>query len=69
MKTNKIKRTLNRLHKRIYRTNKDHNLSTLYILITVIALIYVFPIIVNTVVTLTMLVVITIIDPRNKTTC
>ena len=59
MKTNKIKRTLNRLHKRIYRTNKDHNLSTLYILITVIALIYVFPIIVNTVVTLTMLVVIT----------
>jgi hypothetical protein len=51
--------TLNRLHKRIYRTNKDHNLSTLYILITVLAVLFVFPAIVNTVITLVMLSVVT----------
>jgi hypothetical protein len=57
--TRRITKPIKRLHKRIYTTNREHNLSTLYILITVIALIYVFPIIVNTVVTLTMLSVIT----------
>lgn len=55
----RIKKSITKLHKRIYRTNRDHNLSTLYIIIAVLGILFVFPAIVNTVVTLVILTVVT----------